>query len=311
MRRWTGWVAVVSGLAVAASAAGGAGAKAAEERKDERRVEHGDERKDVRVIRIGGGARLGLMLDDVKAEDVARLKLSEERGALVKEVVEDSPAAKAGLREGDVVVSYQGERVSSAAHLQRLVRETPPGRKVAIEASRAGAIQALTATLDVRGGDDFAGAFDREFEFDVPVPPMPPMPPMAPMPPMGDWSFGDGPRQFSFRHGFVEGRPGRLGLSFQPLSGQLARYFKVEDGALLVTDVEDDGPAARGGVRAGDVIVKLDGKEVTDADIMRRALGDAPEGSDVTLSVQRDGQPLDVRVTPRGEKRARGPRTKT
>jgi serine protease Do len=308
MRRRTGWAALMSGLIFAAWGAGGAGAKAAEERKEEHDVLRGEGRKHVQVIRIGGGARLGLVLDDVKAEDVARLKLPEERGALVKEVVEDSPAAEAGLHEGDVVVSYEGEKVASAAHLRRLVRETPPRRKVAIEASRAGTIQRLTATLGERGGDEFAGDFDREFEFNVPVPPVPPMPPM---PPMGDWSFGDGPRQFSFHNRFVEGRPGRLGLSFQELSGQLARYFKAEDGTLLVTEVEDDGPAARGGIRAGDVIVKLDGKAVTDADILRRSLGDAPEGSEVTLTVQREGHSLDVKVAPRGEKRARGPRTKT
>jgi serine protease Do len=304
-RRWTGCAAVVSALSLAASAAGGAGAKASEERKDERR----DERRHVEVIRIGGGARLGILLDDVKADDVARLKLAEERGALVKDVTEDSPAAQAGLREDDVIVSYQGERVASAAQLRRLVRETPPGRKVALEASRGGALQRLTATLGEAGGDmSDGGDFGREFEFNMPVPPMPPMPPM---PPVGDWSFGDGPRTFSFENRFFEGRPGRLGLSYQELSGQLARYFKADDGALLVTDVEDAGPAAQAGVKAGDVIVKLDGKAVTDGAFVRRALADAPGGTDVTLTVQRDGHPLDVKITPRGEKRIRGARTKT
>lgn len=304
MRRWTSWAAVVSALTLAASAAGGAGARADEERKDDRK----DERRHVEVIRTFGGARLGVMLDDVKADDVARLKLAEERGALVKDVTEDSAASQAGLREGDVIVSYQGERVASAAQLRRLVRETPPGRKVAIEASRGGANQRLTATLGEAGGDTFGGGeFDREFEFNMPVPPVPPMPPM---PPVGDWLGGNGPRQFSFHDRFVE-RPGRLGLSYQELSGQLARYFKADDGALLVTDVEDDGPAGRAGVRAGDVIVKLDGKAVTDSAMLRRAFGDAPSGTDVTLTVQRNGQPLDVKVTPRGEKRIRGARTKT
>jgi serine protease Do len=299
MRRWISGAAVVSALTLAASA-GGAGAKAAQDEKDERRH--------VQVIRTFGGARLGVVLDDVKADDVARLKLAEERGALVKDVTGDSPAAEAGLREGDVIVSYQGERVASAAQLRRLVRETPPGRKVAIEASRGGAIQRLTATLGEARGDMFpSGDFDREFEFNLPVPPVPPMPPM---PPVGDWSLGDGPRHFSFDR-FVEGRPGRLGLSYQELSGQLARYFKADDGALLVTSVENDGPAARAGVRAGDVIVKLDGKAVADAAWLRRALADAPGGTDVTLTVQRDGQSLEVKLTPRGEKRVRGARTKS
>jgi serine protease Do len=260
------------------------------------------------VIRIGGGgARLGVALEDVRADDLSRLKLAEERGALVKDVAKGSAAEKAGLQEGDVILSYQGEKVGSAAQLRRLVQETPPGRRVAIEASRAGAVQRLTASLEQR--KDEQGPFeldDDSFHFNVPVPPVPPVPPM---PPLAHLFEGDRGRQFRFRDRFVEGRPGRLGLSYQELSGQLARYFKVEDGAVLVTDVEDEGPAARAGVRAGDVIVKVDGKAVSDGDVLRRTLGDAPAGSDVTITVQRDGRPLDLKVTPRGEKRVRAPRT--
>ena len=141
---------------------------------------------------------------------------------------------------------------------------------------------------------------------------MPALPPMPPMPPLDHlFENGDPGRRLLFRDRFVEGRPGRLGLSYQELSGQLARYFKVEDGALLVTEVEEDGPAARAGALAGDVIVKVDGKAVTDGDVLRRTLADAPGGSDVTITVQRDGRPIDLKVTPRGEKRVRAPKSIT
>ena len=271
-----------------------------------------DARRRVEVVRVaGGGARLGVMLEDVRAEDVARLKLAEERGALVREVVKGSAAEKAGLKDGDVILSYQGERVGSAAQLRRLVRETPPGRHVTIDASRGGAPQRLTASLegdddhDVLGDDSFRFHMPDSFQFNVPVPPVPPVPPIPPM----DQMFGDGDRgrRFLFRDRMVEARPGRLGLSYQELSGQLARYFKVEDGALLVTEVESDGPAARAGLRAGDVIVKFNGKAVTDGSGLRRTLGEVASGTDVTVTVQRDGRPLDVKVTPRGERRVRAP----
>jgi S1-C subfamily serine protease len=293
-------------LAVAALAAVSGGVRADDADDAPRRVE---------VVRFaGGGARLGVVLEDVRADDVARLKLAEERGALVKEVVKGSAAEKAGLKDGDVILSYQGERVGSAAQLRRLVRETPPGRHVAIEASRGGASQRLTASLEgsddheLMGDDSFRFNMP-DFKFNVPVPPVPPVPPIPPM----DQMFGDGDRgrRFLFRDRIVEARPGRLGLSYQELSGQLARYFKVDDGALLVTEVESDGPAARAGLHAGDVIVKFNGKAVTDGGDLRRTLGDAPSGTDVTVTVQRDGHPLDFKVTPRGERRARSSRPTT
>src|SRR5262245_50055404 len=104
-------------------------------------------------------AHLGVTLDDVGAEDVARLGLSAERGAIVKGVRAGTPAAEAGLREGDVIVTFQGETVQSAAQLARLVAETPPGRSVEMTLRRDGAEMTLRATLDGRG---FPGGFGME-----------------------------------------------------------------------------------------------------------------------------------------------------
>lgn len=306
MRRWAGGGVVGLAAVAAVLSMVNAGVRADDEDGTSRKVE---------IVRFaGGGARLGVMLEDVGPDDVTRLKLSEERGAVVKEVVKGSAAEKAGLKEGDVILSYQGERVFSAAQLRRLVRETPAGRKVAIEASRGGAPQRLTASLEKGDREMAMGDGDFHFDmpdmhFDVPVPPVPPVPPMPPM----DHLFGDGEKgqRFFFRDRdrLLEARPGRLGLTYQELSGQLARYFKVDDGALLVTEVETDGPAAHAGLRAGDVIVKFNGKAITDGSDLRRTLGEAPSGTDVTVTVQRDGRPLDLKVSPRGERRVRSPRT--
>ena len=270
-------------------------------------AEEKDVKREVRV-RIGGGASLGVSLEEVRAEDVSRLRLAEERGALVERVEPDSPAAAAGLQKDDVVVSYQGQPVHSAAQLSRLVRETPGGRKVALEVSRNGATQTLSATL--REGRAWLAPGDLDFDIDVPVPaidirpPRPPRAPRAPRPPKAelfDYDFRDFGDWFG-------GRP-RLGLSYQELTEQLAQYFKVE-GGLLVTSVNEDTPAAQAGVKAGDVIVRANDSAVRTSDDLRDVLDRAEEGSEITLGLQREGRALDVK-TKLAEPRERTLRRKT
>jgi serine protease Do len=343
MRRWMGVGLVAAALFAAAFAATGTGlARAAgdDERDKDRRVG----RKHVALF--SGGAHLGVTLDDVSADDVARLKLEEEQGAVVRSVSDDSPAAKAGLQKGDVILRYQGETVHSAAQLARLVRETPAGRKVSLEVSRDGAAQRLTATLE--RGHGAGGLFGGEpFHFAMPAPPEPPdapdapEAPRAPRPPrisraphpphpprlierfeipfppelenldlrMGELFDKDG----DVLHEIIRtGRPRRLGITYEELGDQMAAYFKAPSGSALVTSVDDDGPAARAGLKAGDVILKFNGKDVEGAEF-REAVGKADAGSEATLTVQRDGRPLDVRVTlPKKEERRglrRGERT--
>ena len=108
------------------------------------------------------------------------------RGAKVRSVEEGSPAEKAGIKEGDVIVRFDGEAVRSASQLARLVGETPAGRSVAIDVDRGGATQKLTATLAegkrrvrVFGGKGFPGMREfnlemPEWDVEVPEPPSPP-----------------------------------------------------------------------------------------------------------------------------------------
>ena len=92
-----------------------------------------------------GGSRLGMVVRDVETADVTKEKLAGTAGAVVTEVVKESAAQKAGVKTGDVVTSFDGERVRSARQLERLVEETPAGRTVKVALQRAGA----PVTLDV------------------------------------------------------------------------------------------------------------------------------------------------------------------
>ncbi len=291
MTRWIGWGAG----AVALSAAFLTVSSAPLSASDKRRVE---------IVRIGGGARLGVGLEDVKSEDLARLGLGDERGALVKDVEEGSPAEKAGLKAGDLILRYQGENVLSAAQLARLVRETPAGRKVSLEVSRQGVIEKLTATLAERKGRVQVG--DNSFEFEMPelpeIPPVPPAPGRA-------WDREHG-RSFFF-HDFFGDRPARLGIRYQELGDQLAKHFKVEEGAVLVTSVDEDGPAAKAGVKAGDVIVEVDGKPIKDGSTFREQVAHLEPGAEARLTVKREGRSLDLKLTVGGKKPRREPASST
>ncbi len=258
----------------------------------------GGPRKRVEILRGGGGSgHLGVVLEDVQADDVARLKLSDERGALVKEVEADTPAYKAGLKEGDVILRYQGQDVWSVAQLTRMVRETPPGRKVALEVSRDGATQRLSASVDDRGGPLTERVMERLGRLEIPMPEMPDVPDAPEMPEMPSPPLPPGKDHALFRDFFIDRGPRKLGIEYQEISGQLAKYFRLAaDGGILVAQVNDDGPAAKAGIKAGDVILKVDGKGVKDGGDLRDALAKLDPGDDATLTVQRDGRALDLKV---------------
>lgn len=302
MSRWIAPALGMSALLAAglAVAPGGVRAFGEEADQDGKRVE-----RHVEIVR-SGGARLGVRIGEVGKDDVARLKLPDERGALVKSLEADSPAARAGIKEGDVILRYQGENVLSAAQFGRLVRESPAGRTVAIEVSRGGAVQKLSATL-AEGRN--ARIFDGEFEGEVPMPPMPPMAAMPRVPEMPRLPemprAPEVPRAFRFdddgngRHFFFAepGRPRRLGIQFQEIQGQLAQYFHLADErGVLVTSVDKDGPAAKAGMKAGDVILKFDGKSVAAGEDLREEVHRVEGGKEVAVTVQRDGKAVDLKV---------------
>jgi len=259
----------------------------------------------------GERGRLGVTVCDVQPEDVQRLKLDAETGVRIQGVDDESPAAAAGLKEDDVVLRYQGESVHSASQFARLVRETPAGRTVQMEISRDGATRQVDATVGV------GRMADRER-------PMPGLHPQIPgLPSDLDGELGDALRSFRFeldpedaerigddardsvRRAFRSQGP-RLGIRYHELSGQLAAYFKVDDG-VLVSSVDEGSLAAKAGLRAGDVIVKLNGREVGDASDLGSAVARLEAGTPATLTVQRDGHPVDLKVTVEGARSRRLP----
>lgn len=248
-----------------------------------------------------GGGHLGLALDEVNAKTVERLKLKEERGALVREVREDSPAAKAGFKVDDVIVAYQGQPVESAIEMTRRVRETPPGRAVAMEVIRQGVPQKLSATLDELRPEPWTMHLPEMTMPNVDLPPLDgPDLDVPPMPGMRAWPRHKG---MPMAHG-----PQKLGIEYQEVTGQFAEYFKVKGArGLLVVGVVADGPAAKAGVKAGDVLTHVGSQDVADAGDLQQALAQAAPGDELSITVQRDGRPTELKLVVGGAK-AEAPR---
>ena len=264
----------------------------------------------------GGGPRLGVQVRDVGTEDVARLKLTTQSGVVIDEVMDESAAQKAGVKAGDVVVQFDGENVRSAMQLTRLVRETVEGRAVKMAVIRDGKRMDLDVTP--AAADDKVSVFVNQaqirgdverqmqqyhFERRVPGPePGQPMPPggtfqwrhEAPMPmpvPEGGAMryFGD---NATGNFAFTMGR-GRLGVTVQELTPELATYFGVKDG-LLVSAVQGDTPAAKAGIKAGDVIATVNGKTVASSSELIKELAD--KDGEVTIGLTRDKKPLSLKA---------------
>jgi serine protease Do len=216
-----------------------------------------------------GGTYLGVNLAEIDANRAKELKLRDDYGVEVTRVEENSPAEKAGLKPGDVVLEYNGERVQGIAQFGRLVRETPPGREVKLTISRDGKPQTLAAVLGARG--PHFGSFN--------FPPIPPMPPMPDIPTI-----------------YTATRSARLGVEAEALGPQLAAYFGVKEG-VLVRSVLDNTPAQRAGIKAGDVITKVDATAVTAPGELSGAVRAANAKRTYSIELERDRKPLTVTVT--------------
>ena len=219
----------------------------------------------------GGGSYLGIDTQDVTKERLSDLKLREERGVEVVMVDADAPAGKAGLKEHDVILEFNGTKLESVEQFRRLIRETPAGRSVALGISRDGQPLTLTATLAERKKHyNFSYAVPR-----TPKAPKPPKPPKIEMPEM---------REFSF----VLAGSSRSGLLVENLTPQLGEFFGVKDGAgVLVRSVEKGSPAEAAGFKAGDIIIRVEKDKVADRGDWRSTMRTHRSGK-VSIGIIRD-----------------------
>jgi predicted metalloprotease with PDZ domain len=211
-------------------------------------------------------AYLGIELHDLTPGRASSLRLQEARGAEVVMVDQDSPAGKAGLREHDVIVSFDGRKIEDTQELRQLLRQTPPGRSVTLGISRDG--QAMNVGVTLTSRQQLLAACRPNRILHIPEIHIPAIDLDLPQ-------FGMMPLS------------GHSGLLVEDLTPQLGEFFGVPKGeGVLVRAVEPGSPAESAGVKAGDVIVRVNSAPITSVEDWRH-LFDEPQGGPITLGIIR------------------------
>jgi serine protease Do len=197
--------------------------------------------------------RIGAAIQDL-TEDLAKsFGYSGREGALIDDVVPDSPAAKAGLKAGDIVTKYQGKPVKSSSQFRNAVAATAPNSKAEIEIFRDGKKQTLQVQVGLLSEEEMARA----------------------QPDAGD----------------EEANADALGLSVQPLTPEIARQLGLKDvpAGVVIAGVEPGSLAARGGLRAGDVVASVGGQDIANVKEFRDAMAKQKASEGVRLTIVREG----------------------
>jgi len=240
-----------------------------------------------------GPSWLGVETQEVTAEKAKELKLPAERGVVVAGVTEDSPAAKAGLKEKDVITEVNGQRVEGAAQFRRIVHEIPAGRSAQLTVWRDGRARTISATLGKaeERHNTWMGATPGAFAFRMPDVQMPDMPSM----------------DFGGEMGVLAGGRPRLGIDAEDIGGQLGSFFGAPDGeGILVRSVNSGSAAEKAGLKAGDVITTFNGERVRSLGDLRQKLASQSEAKTAKIGVLRNKSEVALTV----ELPARSPKTR-
>ncbi len=202
---------------------------------------------------------LGVAIQSISPGMLHAFKLDDANGALVSGIVTDSPADKAGLRQGDVIVDFHGSEVEDASALPSLVAVVTPGTTVEVEVIRDGKRMTIPVTLGELEDDEAAR--------------------IAGLEPSGVAEL--------------------LGIQVEAITQDMARELRTDDDrGVVVTDVADESPAANAGIQPGDIIREVNRQTVEGLDAYEDATTALEEDEPVLLLLERRGNHLYVAIRP-------------
>lgn len=196
---------------------------------------------------------LGVIIQEVTADLAESFGMRTAHGALVANILEDSPASNSSLRVGDVITHFNSRRIERSSGLPPLVGRVPVNTDATLSVVRDGKNIDVTVNIGQLPGQN-------------PV------------------RNAAAPKKSE--------NTNRLALSVAPLDDETRERLDVDRGGVLVTEIESDGPADRAGIVEGDVILTIDNTSVDSADDMRGVLEGIEDRSSVPVLVQRESGPV-------------------
>jgi serine protease Do len=234
---------------------------------------------------FGGSSWLGVETTEVTADKVKQLKLPAEHGALLGKIVPESPAAKAGLRENDVVLEINGQRIEGTAQFRRMIREIPAGRATQLTIWRDGRSQNVNVILgksEARLAIQQPQGMPGNFKFRMPE--LPELPDMSGLAELRNFSISTG------------GQP-KLGIDAEDLQGDFGNFFGAPEGeGILVRGVFPDSPAAKAGLKVGDVITSVDGDRIRGVGDLREKMLNKHETTSLKIGLLRNKSEMSITV---------------
>ncbi|MBD3170011.1 MAG: PDZ domain-containing protein [candidate division Zixibacteria bacterium] len=213
---------------------------------------------------------LGVYIQDIDSDLMDALDLNSKDGVLVDDVVSDSPAEKGGIKPGDIIVKFNDVDTNSERKLRYKIKATNPGDKVEVVVLRDG----KEKKLNVEMGEPKRSAYSYSYEYDD-----------------DDWKDHKGISVI------MRDKRAGLGVVIDDLNEQLGEFFGIEDGeGVLIEKIVEDSPAEKAGLKAGDVIIEMDGKHVSNTSELRKILAEKEAGDEVKIIVMRDKRKKEIKA---------------
>jgi serine protease Do len=202
---------------------------------------------------------LGVLIQEVTRELAESFGMENPHGALVAKVLDDSPAAAAGLEVGDVIVEFNGKQVMRSSGLPPLVGRAKVGKEARVKVIRNKKVREINVKIAELPGSITQAAYTPEEKTVV--------------------------------------EESALGMKVEELSNEVRKRLKIE-GGVQVVEVEDSGPARDAGIQKGDVITMIDNQAIESVGAFETVTDGLKSGKSVALLVQRRAGPVFLAIRP-------------